>query len=146
MMIKIIKLIFIVGFFLSFTANAVPVICPSSINCNYKTGLCNQTSEWHLYVKECNSPFLGTQLFELASISASRTDFPNDQHVKYSFHCTYYRNGYNPHNNESSSIILYGFSDTFTGANWVFSGFGKAFANCSDITDPTECAGDYAGG
>ena len=137
---KIIKLIFAVCFCLSFTSNA-SIICPSSINCNYKKGVCDQIDKWHLYSKEYTSPFSGTQIFELASISAVKTDFPNDHFVKYSFNCKYYRNGYNPQSNESS-IILWGFTDKLSGDNWIFSGFGKAFANCSDISDPIECAGD----
>jgi len=28
-----------------------------------------------------------------------------------------------------------------TGSNWVFSGFGKNKAECSDVIDPTTCAG-----
>ena len=52
----------------------------------------------------------------------------------YSIRC-YYLYG------DHSVISIYTYVKELTGANWVFSGFGKNKADCSDVTDPTTCAG-----
>jgi hypothetical protein len=132
------RLIFVASsfFLLSAVANAsdLKAICPSAITCDYDSGVCNMPSGWDLVANNGSTDvFSGEIVIGLSQISAYKTGFaPNE--ISYQMACSY---------KYSEHFFIY-FTRTvqaLTGNNWIFSGFGKSEAKCSDITDPTTCAG-----
>lgn len=130
------KIILIVSLLLSFVVNA-SLICPSTLTCNYDEGTCDKADGWHILGETMRVSF--PNFFELSTIYAVKMSFPDDAYGKYKFICAYAT----PYNREyNQSLVLYAFTNKLTGDNWMYSGFGKFGATCSDISDPTRCAGD----
>jgi hypothetical protein len=125
--------VLITVFFISFGVNASgETVCPSNLSCDYESGVCDTPSGWVLDTGGAFESFSGQNTMGLSKIigyKESLTDpFP------YSIRC-YYSYG------EHSIVSIYTYVKSLIGANWVFSGFGKNKADCSDVTDPTTCAG-----
>jgi hypothetical protein len=136
-MSKIIKLSFLLGFILSVsTANASTImVCPTNINCSYDEGTCDQPDGWYINFF-AGGPFTGTQNLTLSNIfgakaSAANID-PYDKIEKTKIECLYLPGG----------IKLVAYVQKLAGENWSFSGFGKYSGVCSDMADPTACAGE----
>jgi hypothetical protein len=134
------RFIFVVSsfFFLSVIANASTdskSICPSNITCDYDSGVCNMPPGWTLVANNGSTDiFSGEMIIGLYQISADKTGFaPNE--ISYEMACSY---------KYSEHFFIYFIKTVkaLTGSNWVFSGFGKSQAKCSDITDPTKCVGE----
>ncbi len=129
-MIKILVLVTV--FFVSFAANASgETFCPSSLTCDYETGVCDTPSGWVLETGAAVEDFSGQNTIGLSKIEGYKTA---DKQPTYDLRC-YYSYG------ESSVISIYTYVRALAGTNWIFSGFGKNKAECSDVTDPTTCAG-----
>ena len=134
------RLIFAVSsfFFLSVVANAstdLKAICPSNITCDYDSGICNMPSGWDLVANNGSTDvFSGEIVIGLSQISAYKTGFAPNK-ISYQMACSY---KYSEH----FFIYFTRTVQTLTGNNWIFSGFGKSEAKCSDITDPTKCLGE----
>jgi hypothetical protein len=122
------------------TATA-PVVCPSSITCDYDKGKCDQPDGSFLMYYPAQEPFTGVseQSIELSDIGGGLASlpsmYPHERYEHTSLFCSY-RYG------KSSSIGLIFDVKRLIGANWVFSGFGKQVVHCSDISDPSQCAGE----
>ena len=135
-MSKIIKLSFLLGFLLSVSTANASLVCPPTVTCNWDEGTCDQPDEWHIDGQFMQKAF--PNALELGFINTSKMLFPDDLYGKYKIWCAYYPNA--SRQDSSPSIYLYAFANTFTGDNWIFSGFGKYNATCPDISDPTKCA------
>lgn len=130
LMIKILFLV--ITFFISFVVNASgETVCPSSLTCDYETGLCDMPSGWALDTGRAVEDFSNQKTIGLSKIVGYKTA---DKQQTYDLRCHY---TYGEH----SIISVYTYVKALTGSNWVFSGFGKNIAECSDVTDPTTCAG-----
>jgi len=124
------KIFVLVGaFFMSFVVNASgEAICPSTITCDYDSGVCDvMPPEWYLINGSAIEDFSNQTTIGLSKIEGYKA-------IGYNLVCFY---EYGDH----SYISVYTYAPELTGNNWVFSGFGKFKAECSDITDPTTCAG-----
>ena len=134
------RFIFVVSsfLFLSIVVNAsteLKAICPSNIMCNYDEGTCDQPDGWYINFL-AGSAFTGTQNLELSGIfgvkaSASNID-PYGKNRKTKIECYYLPGGI--------KAVVY--VQKLVGENWSFSGFGKTNGICSDISDPSQCAGE----
>jgi hypothetical protein len=123
--------VLVTAFFISFVVNA-SVICPSNLTCDYDSGICDTPSGWSPDTGGASEIFSGSKTFDLSRIWAFKQGSPpNDV---YQFECVY-------NYGESSSVSIYTYVKALTGDSWTFSGFGKSRGECSDITDPTTCAG-----
>lgn len=123
--------VLVTAFFMSFVINA-SVICPSNLTCDYDSGICDTPSGWSPDTGGASEIFSGSKTLDLSIIWAFKQGSPpNDV---YQFECVY-------NYGESSSVSIYTYVKVLTGDNWIFSGFGKSRGECSNITDPTTCAG-----
>jgi hypothetical protein len=109
------------------------LICPSTLTCNYDTGRCEMPAgQWTLDSGAALEPFSGSQTMSASKIWAYKQGSPPNE--AYQFECTY-KYG------TRSSISIYTYVKDLIGDNWIFSGFGKQKADCSEITAPATCAG-----
>lgn len=131
-MIKIFVLVS--AFFISFVVSASgETVCPSTLSCDYESGVCDKPLGWVLDTGGAVEDFLGKNPVGLSKIMGYKEGSSNDPYP-YSIRC-YYLYG------DHSVISIYTYVKELIGANWVFSGFGKNKADCSDVSDPTTCAG-----
>jgi hypothetical protein len=127
-------------FLLSAVANATDskAICPSTITCDYDKGTCDQPDEWLISNGSNQKPFIGSQYFELFDMRAIRIDFPKELSGKYRINCFYALDPKRP----SGLIGITTLANKLVGENWVISNsFDKSVAVCSDVADPSTCAG-----
>lgn len=121
------------AFFISFSVNASDeVVCQPSLTCSYETGACDTPSGWVLDTGGAVEDFSGQNTMELSKIVGYKESLTDP--YPYSIRCGY---SYGQH----SVVSIYTYVKSLTGSNWVFSGFGKNKAECSDATDPITCAG-----
>jgi len=114
--------------FLSFSSNAaVEITCQPTLTCDYDSGVCDTPSGWSMSPYQAFEDFSNQTTIGLSKIEGYKA-------IGYNLVCFY---EYGDH----SYISVYTYAPELTGNNWVFSGFGKFKAECSDITDPTTCAG-----
>lgn len=126
----------VAAFFISFGVSASgEVICPSSLTCDYEAGVCDTPSGWGLNTSGAFEGFSGQKTIELSRIVGYKDGL---NATSYIIQCSY---PYGDHSAMYSEISIYTSVKELTGANWVFSGFGKNKADCSDVSDPTTCAG-----
>lgn len=124
-------------FFASFALNAsVENVCPPIITCDYQSGVCdmpnNNPFPWFLDASGAAEDFFGKDSISLSKIRGSKN--LNDSYGSNGLMCDYsYGN--------NSVITISTLVNVLIGDNWVFSGFGKSKAECSDVSDPTKCAG-----
>lgn len=129
-MIKIV--VFIVTFIISCATNASSeAVCPSSLTCDYDSGICDTPLGWVLDSGGAVEDFSNENTIGLSKIVGYKTA---DKEPTYDLRCHY---SYGEH----SVISIYTYVKALTGSNWVFSGFGKNKAECLDVTDPTSCSG-----
>ena len=126
------KIFVLVGaFFMSFVVNASgEAICPSTITCDYDSGVCDvMPPEWYLINGSAIEDFSNQTTIGLSKIMGiSYKESGSMIECIYSY-------------GQNSSIHIYTPAKELIGNNWVFSGFGKTKAECSDVTDPTTCYG-----
>jgi hypothetical protein len=129
--------VLVAAFFISLVVNAsgeiAGTVCPSNLSCDYESGVCDKPLGWVLDSGGAVEDFLGQNPVGLSKIMGYKEGSSNDPYP-YSIRCYY---SYGDH----SVISIYTYVKTLIGDNWVFSGFGKNKAECSDIADPTTCAG-----
>jgi hypothetical protein len=126
--------VLVAAFFISLVANATgETACPSALSCDYESGVCDKPLGWVLDAGGTDEDFLGQNPVGLSKIMGYKEGSPNDPYP-YSIRCYYL---YGNH----SVISIYTYVKELIGANWVFSGFGKNKADCSDVTDPASCSG-----
>lgn len=124
--------ILVTAFFISFVVNASgEIVCPSNLTCDYETGVCDTPSGWVLDIGGAVEDFSGQNTIGLSKIMGYKTA---DKQPTYDLRCHY---SYG----EASSVSIYTYVKALAGTNWIFSGFGKNKAECSDVADPTTCAG-----
>ena len=122
------------AFFISFVVNASgEIVCPSTLSCDYEPGVCDKPSGWVLDASGAIEDFGSQNPVGLSKILSFKEGAPSDPYP-YSLRCFY---AYGDH----SVISIYTYVKELTGGNWVFSGFGKNKAECSDVTDPASCSG-----
>lgn len=128
--------VLIAAFFISFVVNASgEAVCPSTITCNYDSGICDMPPGWVLVANNGSTDvFSGEMIIGLSSIDAYKIRFEQNG-ISYEMACSY---KYSEH----FFIYFIRTVKALTGSNWVFSGFGKREAKCSDITDPNKCVGE----
>jgi len=127
-------LVLVAAFFISFAVNASgETVCPSSLTCDYETGVCDRPSGWVLDTGAAVEDFSGQTTMELSKVVGYKESLSDP--YPYSIRCGY---SYGEH----SVVSIYTYVKSLTGVNWVFSGFGKNKAECLDVTDPTTCAGN----
>lgn len=132
---KIITFSFLVTALFSSTAiAATAMVCPTNITCNYEEGTCDQPDGWNINFF-ASSPFTGTQNMALSDIfgvkaSAANID-PYDKIKKTKIECYYIPSG----------IKVVAYVKKLVGKNWSFDGFGKFRGTCTNISDPSQCAG-----
>jgi hypothetical protein len=125
--------VLIAAFFMSFVVNASgETVCPSNLTCDYEAGVCDTPSRWLLDTGGAFEVFSGQNTMELSKIVGYKENLTDP--YPYSIRC-YYSYG------EHSIVSIYTYVKSLIGVNWVFSGFGKNKAECSDVTDPTTCSG-----
>lgn len=113
--------------FVSFGVHASgSTVCPSNITCDYEAGVCNQPSGWSLFVY--GEAVLGQSPIGLSKIAGYKDGASSTIACQYAY-------------GDYSGVTISTTVNELTGSNWVFSGFGKKIASCSDITDPAECSG-----
>ena len=93
--------------------------------------MCDKPSGWVLDSGSAVEDFAGQNPVSLSKIVGYKTA---DKEPTYDLRCHY---SYGEH----SIISIYTYVKALTGSNWVFSGFGKNKAECSDVTDSTSCSG-----
>lgn len=126
--------ILVAAFFISFGVNASgETVCPSTLNCDYESGVCDKPLGWVLDAGGAVEDFGGQNPVGLSKIMGYKEGSSNDPYP-YSIRCYYL---YGNH----SVISIYTYVKELIGANWVFSGFGKNKADCSDVTDQASCSG-----
>lgn len=122
--------ILVVVFFISFAVNSSgEVLCQFNLICDNDSGACNTPSGWVLDTSGATENFVGKDTVYLSNIIADKGEFRS-----YRLSCHY---SYGKHSGFWISTI----AKELTGDNWVFSGFNKKRAVCSDVTNPTACAG-----
>lgn len=132
-MIKIFVLVS--AFFISIVVSASgEIVCPSTLSCDYESGVCDKPLGWVLDPGGAVEDFLGQNLVGLSKIMGYKEGSSNDPRP-YSIRC-YYLYG------DHSVISIYTYVKELIGSNWVFSGFGKREAKCLDITAPLTCVGE----
>jgi hypothetical protein len=110
-----------------------PIVCPTSLACNYDTGLCEMPAgQWSFDTGGAQEPFSGSQTMNVSKIWAYKQGSPPNQ--EYQLECTYQ---YGNH----SYISIYTYVKNLVGDNWTFSGMGKQRGDCSTVTTPDTCAG-----
>lgn len=127
------RFILILGlFFCSVTfASQNPLTCLASISCNYDTGECTMPEgHWILDSSGAQEPLSSSKPIAISQIRAYKTGDASG----YQFSCVY------PYGNYST-ISTYTYAKTLIGENWVYSGFGKQRADCSQPKIPSSCAG-----
>lgn len=127
--------VFATAFFISFAVNASgEAVCQSSITCDYDSGVCDTPSAWTIEPDQAGEDFPNQTTIGLSKIEGHKTFDKKSTYSPVLLICRY---AYGEH----SEIAIYTRVNALTGSNWVFSGFGKYKAECSDITDPSECRG-----
>ena len=135
LMIKI--LILGAAFFLSSVVNATGEnVCPLTLSCDYDSGVCDHPLGWILVGSMAVENFIDQNPINLKLIIADRIDssFSVKLDAPFSIMC-FYNYG------EYSAIAIYKPIKEIIGANWVLYGLGKNRAYCSDVSDPSSCAG-----
>lgn len=115
-----------------FALQSTPIVCPESITCDYDTGICNTPAGWTLDTGRAEESFSDSQTMNLSKIWAYKTA---DKIQSYQFECEY---GYGNY----SAISTYTYVKDLEGPNWIFSGFGKQKADCSNPLNPSTCRGE----
>ncbi len=124
--------VLVTAFFISFVVNASgETVCPSTLSCDYESGVCDKPLGWVLDSGGAVEDFLGQNPVGLSKIVGYKTA---DKEPTYDLRCYY---SYGQH----SVMSIYTYVNALTGSNWVFSGFGKNKAECLDVTDPNSCSG-----
>ncbi|HCR5157453.1 TPA: hypothetical protein OO042_003146, partial [Legionella pneumophila] len=111
--------------------HASEAVCPSSLSCDYYSGICETPSGWVLDTGGAVEDFSNQNIIELSKIASYKTV---DKESTYDLRCQY---SYGDH----SVISIYTYVKSLTGSNWVFPGLEKNKAECSKVTDPTTCSG-----
>lgn len=117
-------------FVLNSISHAENITCPESITCEYEKGVCNAPNVWNVSGQMAFESFSDSFSIVLSGIGA----FYSNENDHYSIICSY------KYGNKPSSIVLVRSGTILTGTNWIFSGFGKKYAQCTDITEPVNCS------
>ena len=140
---KTIRLLFAISSFLFLSLPAAAsapddsiISCPTSITCYYDSGVCDFISP-EMNITYSGPYFSGQRVFDLLGMGVINEVFTINSRYPYLLGCLYLAND----RDNGSGISLYSYASELTGSNWVFSGFGKKEATCSDVTNPTECSG-----
>lgn len=111
------------------------VVCQPSITCDYDSGVCDTPSGWAIELSNVSEDFPNQTVIGLSKIEGYKT---LDKDMYYTLVCRYNYGKY-------SNISVLTFVKALTGSSWIFSGFGKYKAECSAITNPSECRGTDQG-
>lgn len=119
---------------LLFTLNAFSqtITCPEQIICNYKEGECDYPNkkDWFLNPYNAND-FDGEQQIKLSNIVGYKR--PNEH---YGLQCTY------SYGENSFFYLFYNNNLNLMGEQWIFTGFGRLKADCTNMISVHECSGE----